>query len=100
MANNQYENFPEVAPHHHGLHPIEAQQPNQAWAHKEPYTPTPVPEESKSGRRLWGLKPWVFWTLIAVISIVVIGASVGGAVAGTKSNKSDESISRPTSASP
>jgi hypothetical protein len=41
--------------------------------------------------RIGGLRRRWFWLLIALISVVVIGASVGGAVGGTQANKSSAS---------
>jgi hypothetical protein len=32
------------------------------------------------GRRIGGLKPWKFWSITVVISLIVVGASVGGGV--------------------
>lgn len=41
--------------------------------------------------RIGGLRRRWFWLLIALIAVIVIGASVGGAVGGTQANKSSGS---------
>ena len=39
--------------------------------------------------RIAGLKPGMFWIVIVLIALIVIGASVGGAVGGTRASKND-----------
>jgi hypothetical protein len=39
--------------------------------------------KGKSGK-IGGLRPWVFWVLILVAGVVIVGASIGGAVGGTR----------------
>ncbi|KAF2832593.1 hypothetical protein CC86DRAFT_425150 [Ophiobolus disseminans] len=74
---------------HGGLCPVE-QDRKELWSQQQNahlrYASNPEPEDKK-GRPIGGLKPWTFWTLIALISVVVIAASVGGAVAGSRSGK-------------
>lgn len=50
------------------------------------------PEGAKQDpHRIGGFRRRWFWLLIALIAVVVIGASVGGAVGGTHANKSSDS---------
>jgi hypothetical protein len=46
----------------------------------------PIPAEPDKNKRtlMLGLRPCIFWIVIIVLAIVVIGASVGGAVGGRK----------------
>ncbi|KAK4502591.1 hypothetical protein PRZ48_006017 [Zasmidium cellare] len=68
------------------------QQPPGAYDYQ---FPDAAPENSKPDgktresppRRIAGLHVWVFWLIIGIIGVVVIGASVGGAVGGTQSSK-------------
>jgi hypothetical protein len=85
------ENYPECVCEeglHHvdaasGLHPIgHEDQGKEAWVQqyvvKESYA-----EKDKASKRIGGMKPWLFWLILAIVGLVVIGASVGGAVGGT-----------------
>lgn len=44
-------------------------------------------------QRLWGLKPRIFWLILAAISIIIIAAAVGGGVGAATSHKSKSSSS-------
>jgi hypothetical protein len=79
-----------------GLYPIKPEE-------KEPWTQQrhvhaqdalgPEPKD-EVGRRVGSLKPWVFWTIIALVSAVVIAASVGGAIIGSRSAKYSQEIGK------
>jgi len=45
-----------------------------------------VGESKHNGKVIAGLSTRVFWFVIAIIAVVVVGASVGGAVGGTRSS--------------
>lgn len=62
-----------------------AQPPNYTQPEsKQPYSVDSIQLESK---RIAGLKAGVFWVVIALVGLVVIGASVGGAVGGSMAMK-------------
>ena len=62
-----------------------AQPPNYTQPEsKQPYSNVSIQSESK---RIAGLKTGVFWLVIALVGLVVIGASVGGAVGGSMAMK-------------
>jgi hypothetical protein len=44
-----------------------------------------------NNRRIGGLQPWVFWSIIVMIGFAIVGASVGGAVGGTRHSSSSNS---------
>ncbi|RDW74552.1 uncharacterized protein DSM5745_07214 [Aspergillus mulundensis] len=48
-------------------------------------------KEGRRKRRICGLSPVVFWSVCALLVLVVIGAAVGGGVGGALSKNSDES---------
>jgi hypothetical protein len=99
-----YEDYPQRVPDS-GLHPVEEPQyPKEAQQYtyphgentnsQEPYhqqaTGVSVKTDNqgdKLQRRIGGLKPWVFWLLIIAIGVVIVGASVGGAVGGARAAK-------------
>jgi hypothetical protein len=45
-------------------------------------------EENKNRSKIGGLPPRTFWLLIVLIALLVIGASIGGAIGGTRGSKS------------
>lgn len=95
MPPHQHDNYPQVTPLE-GLHPIE-QGEKEVWAyHHQSSAPPRYAPDNTPGRKIGGLTPWIFWTTIALISFVVVVASVGGAVGGTRVGKS-EGMSCPTS---
>jgi hypothetical protein len=51
-------------------------------------------------QKLWGLKPKTFWMIFAGVSIVVIGAAVGGGVGAAVSHKSSSSNTKANSTTP
>lgn len=59
------------------------------WAPQYPHADEKISKSSP--RRIAGLPVWGFWLLISVIGLVVIGASVGGAVGGSQSAKDHSS---------
>lgn len=96
MASHDHapDNYPQAAPHN-GLYPVEPRQQNdkEVWAQ---YASPQYVQEDKTGPKIGGLKPWLFWAVIALISVVVVAASVGGAVGGTRAVKSKDSEGSPT----
>ncbi|KAK4499889.1 hypothetical protein PRZ48_008075 [Zasmidium cellare] len=53
----------------------------------------PTAEQRRGGRRIAGLPVWAFWLILGALGLVVIGASVGGAVGGSAAMKSHDSSS-------
>lgn len=47
--------------------------------------------QSPTGRRIAGLPAWAFWLVLCAVSLIVIGASVGGALGGTAAMKTHDS---------
>jgi hypothetical protein len=98
LTQVKHENYPECVDEgglHHvdntgGLHPLEHEdQGKEAWIQQYVVTDNYAPGESS--RRIGGLKPWLFWLILAIVSLIVIGTSVGGAVGGTLAAKSSSS---------
>jgi hypothetical protein len=44
-------------------------------------------------QRLWGLKPRTFWIVFTLVSIIIVGAAVGGGVGAATSHKSTSTAS-------
>ena len=78
-----------------GLHPhIQTCQP-----YFDPGIPSNYTEQNGTqlNERIGGLRPRIFWLIVGVIAIVVIAASVGGAVGGARSvSKKSTSLTLPT----
>jgi hypothetical protein len=104
LTHVKHENYPECVSDgglHHvdnacGLHPLEHEdQGKEAWIQQYVVTDNCLPKE-ESSRRIRGLKPWLFWLILAIVSLVVIGASVGGAIGGTLAAKSSTALQSST----
>ena len=79
-----------------GLHPIEHEdQGKEAWVQQYVVTDNYAPKGT-SPRRIGGLKPWLFWLILALVSLIVIGASVGGAVGGSLAAKGSSNAIQPS----
>lgn len=52
----------------------------------------PIPVEESKRKRILGLAPWLFFTLTALIVLVIVGAVVGGVV-GTRKGSSNSKFS-------
>lgn len=50
----------------------------------------------RPNKAICGLKPTVFWTLLVIALLVVIGAAVGGGIGGTLANRHASEPSLPT----
>ena len=61
----------EVVPSQHNI-------PYKSDDAKELYTPESPPKK----RRICGLSFVAFWTLIAILAVVILGAAIGGGVGG------------------
>jgi hypothetical protein len=88
-----HENLPERC-YEGGLHPIEeglhviehGDEAKEAWVHQR-ISRTNSPTENNQSRYIGGLKRKHFWCILVIVSLVVIGASVGGAVGGSLAAK-------------
>lgn len=83
---------------------LEAAQPEKELATQQgaekPAGDIPAYQDlSSSNRRICGLGRKTFWIVLAVATVVVIGAAVGGGVGGALSNRSSGSASASASAS-
>lgn len=80
-----------------GLHAVEHEdEGKEAWIYQHVGTGTPTLKENQS-KSFGGLKPWLFWSILVVVSIVVIAASVGGAVGGSLAVKGNRKNAPPSS---
>ena len=74
------------------MHPIEHEdQGKEAWIQQYVVTDN-YTKKQKPSRRIGGLKPWLFWLILAIVGLIVIGASVGGAVGGKLAAKGNSSV--------
>jgi hypothetical protein len=99
LTQHTHENLPErineggLHPVEESLHPIEHKdQGKEAWVHHYAVTDSYTPKDSPS-KRIGGLDPWLFWLILATISLVVVGASVGGAIGGSLSREGQQQCS-------
>jgi hypothetical protein len=78
-----------------GLHPIEHEdQGKEAWVQQCVVTDSDRLKVTSS-KRIGGLKPWLFWLILAIVSLIVIGASIGGAVGGSLAAKRSSNAIHP-----
>jgi len=76
----------------HGYHP-EYVAPKKKPVPSESIEPA-IASASPLRRRLGDMNAFTFWLLIAVAAIVIIGASVGGAVGGTASSRKNQATTK------
>lgn len=96
--------YPEVA--HHGMSPMKynAPPPNEQWTQPQasptgyqsglehakegqPYAGPHGAGQAATEKRVGGLKASIFWLIIFLVSLVVIGASVGAGIGACQSQK-------------
>jgi hypothetical protein len=67
----------------------EVRQNNDSIYVSGPHRPGDSAEDDlkNPNKTICGLKPTLFWTLLAIALLVVIGAAVGGGVGGTLANR-------------
>lgn len=68
----------------------------EAWMYQHAMTGNPMLQENQS-KPFGGLKPLLFLFILAVVSLVVIAASVGGAVGGSLAVKGNSNSAPPSS---